>query len=79
MNTIFDWMTIGLFGFLVILYLQRSSLEEPVDRVWHYVPPALACALANYFGNHGQSYLAVGLMVAVAAYVYYVLKPGRGR
>jgi hypothetical protein len=40
MNTIFDWITIGLFGFLVILYLQRSTLDKPVDRVWHYVPPA---------------------------------------
>lgn len=77
MNTIFDWITIGLFGFLVILYLQRSTRDEPVDRVWHYVPPAVGCALANYFGNHGETYLAVGLMVAVAAYVYHFLKPGR--
>lgn len=75
MDTIFDWISILLFSGVVILYLQRSAAAEPTDTVWHYLPPAVGCASANYFGNHDWPALATGLVVLTIAYVYYVLKP----
>lgn len=78
MQTIFDWLTVLTFAGLAVLYLQRSSMEEPQDRVWHYLPPAVGCALVNYVGNEGYSVLAALGLVAVLAYVYYVLKPRSG-
>jgi hypothetical protein len=31
--------------------------------------------VANYLGNHGQDWVAVGIIVAVVGYILYVLKP----
>jgi putative exporter of polyketide antibiotics len=74
-STIYDAVTIGAFAFLAILYLQRSSATEPRDRIVHYVPPALGCALANWLGNNHQELLAVIVIAAVVAYTLLVLKP----
>ncbi len=76
METIFDWLTVLTFAGLAILYLQRSAAPEPQDRVWQYLPPAIGCSLVNYFGNQGYTVLAALGLVAVLAYIYYVLKPG---
>lgn len=75
METIFDWLTVLIFAGLAVLYLQRSAADEPEDSPWHYLPPAAACAGANYAGNNGYPFLASGLMLSVLVYVYYVLKP----
>lgn len=74
METIWDWLTVFLFAGLATLLLQRSSEEVPRDKLWHYAPPALACAVANYLGNHGQPIIAGLLLVGVVAYVFVVLK-----
>jgi hypothetical protein len=57
------------------LFLQRSSADEPKDKIYHYAPAAVGCALANYLGNSGQDVLAMLVIGAIAAYVWYVLKP----
>jgi hypothetical protein len=76
LETAYDWVTVGIFAALVVLFLQRSVGEERAgDTVWHYLPPAAGCAGANYFGNEGQHVLAILLLVAVAAYTALVLKP----
>ena len=75
MNTIYDLITIGLFAGLAILFLQRSSSHEPKDRIVHYVPPAIGCALANWLGNEHQDLVAVVVIGAVVVYTVYVLKP----
>lgn len=77
METIYDWVTVLLFAGLITLFLQRSSMDEPPDTIWHYIPPAIACALANYLGNEGYAIPAVAVLVAGAAYVVKVLKPMR--
>lgn len=74
METVWDWLTIFIFAGLVTLLLQRSSEEEPRDKLWQYFPPALACAVANYLGNEGIVWAAVLILVAVVAYVVIVLK-----
>jgi hypothetical protein len=62
---------------LATLFLQRSMAETTVDRIWHYIPPAIGCAVANQLGNADWHLPAVALLVGTVAYIYYVLKPGR--
>lgn len=76
METIFDWVTVAVFAALVVLFLQRSMSPGPAkDTVWHYLPAALGCAVANYLGNHDQEALAVAIIGAVILYTVFVLKP----
>lgn len=76
METVYDWITIAIFGGLVVLFLHRSVAEtEPKDTIYHYLPPAIGCAIANYVGNHGQGPLSAAIVLAVLAYVVLILKP----
>ena len=75
MQTVYDWLTIAIFAGLITLFLQRSSADEPKDKLYQYFPPAIGCAVANYLGNHDQDVIAILVIVAVAVYVWYVLKP----
>ena len=75
MKTIYDWMTIAVFAGLITLFLNRSASEEPSDKLIHYAPAAIGCAVINYLGNNGYQVLAWGLLAALAAYVWYILKP----
>lgn len=61
--------------------LQRSSEEVLRDKLWHYAPPAIGCAVSNYLGNKGiedgmtiLQVLAGGLLVGVVVYIFTVLK-----
>ena len=75
METAYDWITVGIFAGLIVLFLQRSTAEVQVDRVIDYLPPAVLCALANYLGNNGYHILAVPMIVTIPIYVWIVLKP----
>ena len=75
METPFDWLTLMVFTGLVVLLLQRSSQEEPGDKLWQYAPPAIGCAVVNWLGNEGYVLPAVLGLVAVIAYIFYVLRP----
>ena len=75
METVYDWLTVAIFGGLITLFLQRSSAAEPQDKMWQYFPPAIGCAIANYLGNHGQDVAAWAVIAVIAGYVWYVLKP----
>ncbi len=79
METVYDWMTLAIFAGLIVLFLQRSSMDEPPDRIWDYLPPAIGCAVANYLGNEGYSLFAVLCIAAVLGYIALVLKPFRAR
>ena len=80
METVYDWITVAIFGGLVVLFLHRSVQPgEPQDHILQYLPPAIGCAIANYVGNHVDppfggvaSFLIV---VAVLVYIVIVLKP----
>ena len=76
MDTVYDWITMIIFAGLVILFLQRSvGPAHPTDKIYHYLPPALGCAAANYLGNHGQRWAAIALTIAVVGYILFVIKP----
>ena len=74
METVWDWLTIFIFAGLVTLLLQRSSEDRPKDKLWQYLPAALACAFANYLGNHGVAWAAVTILIGLVVYVFIVLK-----
>lgn len=75
MQTIYDWVTIAAFAALITLFLNRSTSETPSDKLIHYAPAAIGCAVANYLGNNGYHLLAVAVIAALALYVWFVLKP----
>lgn len=75
METVFDWITIALFAALCVLFLQRSVMQQPNDRMLTYLPAAAGCALTNWLGNAGFIIPAVVLCMAVMVYIFYVLKP----
>ena len=76
MTTIYDWVTLAIFGGLVVLFLQRSMANaEDQDPIYHYLPPAIGCAVANYLGNHGEETAAIAIIVAIVGYVIFVMKP----
>jgi hypothetical protein len=76
METVYDWITLAIFGGMVVLFLHRSTQEEPPkDTLLQYLPPAVGCALANYVGNHGQGPLSALIVVAVLVYIALVLRP----
>lgn len=75
METVYDWVTVAVFAGLAVLFLQRSSEDAPSDKIVHYLPPAIGCAVSNYLGNEGYALPAVALLVGVMAYINFVLKP----
>jgi hypothetical protein len=74
MHTFWDWISVLAFAGLATLLLQRSTEEEPPDKLWQYFPPAVGCALVNYIGNKGYHVLAGLLFAAVIAYIFVFLK-----
>jgi uncharacterized membrane protein (UPF0136 family) len=79
MQTIYDWVSLGIFAGLVVLFLQRSTGERDERDVSlvYYLGAGLACAVANYLGNQGQDIAAVAVLIATAAFIVVFLKPFR--
>jgi hypothetical protein len=76
LSTIYDLITVALFAGLVILFLQRSTeAESAQDKIIHYLPPAVGCAVANWLGNNHQDAWAIAALIGVVVYSYLVLKP----
>jgi hypothetical protein len=77
METIYDWVSLAIFAGLIVLFLQRSTSENADKDVslLYYLAPGVGCAVGNYFGNHGQQVIAVALLVATVAFIFYFLKP----
>ena len=69
MKTIFDFVTVGLFGVLVLYFVFLTDREP--SRLKHFLVSAAVFAVANQVGNAGEQVLA-GALVA-AGVVYAVL------
>jgi hypothetical protein len=76
MKTIYDWLAMAFFCWIVVVYLKRSvGHVVGGDRIYHYLPPSLCCAASNYFGNHGSSLGAVVFLAVAVAYFLYFVRP----
>ena len=75
MQTVYDWLTLGIFAGLLVLFLQRSSAEAPRDSLVHYLIAGAGCAVVNYLGNEGMHLLAVLGFLALLAFIQWTLKP----
>ena len=75
MQTVYDWVTLGIFAGLIVLFLQRSTAEEPSDSLLHYLIAGVGCAIVNYLGNEGMHVAAIIGLVGVLAFIQGKLKP----
>lgn len=76
METVFDWITVAIFAGLIVLFMQRSTGDEPPsDSIWQYLAASLGCAVANYLGNGGHALLGVLVIVATLGYIVWFLRP----
>ena len=77
MHTAYDWISIGIFTVLIVLFLQRSTspAETVKDPFWMYLAGGIGCAIANYLGNLGMHLPAVLATAATVAFIFYFLKP----
>lgn len=76
MSTIYDWVTVGLFAALIVLFLQRSTgREHKGDSLWKYLVAGLGCAAANWLGNNDQQIAALLVLAGTIGFVVVVLKP----
>jgi len=80
METVYDWVTIGLFAALVVLFLQRSMADEGTDHndnILLYLVAGAGCGAVNFLGNRGMNIPAVLLLACTVAFALYFLKPFR--
>ena len=77
METVYDWVSLAIFAGLIVLFLQRSVGEraEKDASLLYYLAAGVGCAVANYFGNHGQDLVAILLLVVTVVFVILFLKP----
>ena len=77
METIYDWVCLGIFAGLVVLFLQRSVGDEAEhnDSLLFYLAAGVGCAVVNYFGNHGQDVVAILLLALTLGFIVRFLKP----
>ena len=79
MDTIYDWVCLGIFAGLIVLFLERSMKPGPEggDSLLLYLVAGIFCAVANYFGNQGQNTVAIALIFGTIGFIFYFLKPFR--
>jgi len=77
LETVYDWVSLAMFAGLIVLFLQRSTSDRAEKDVslLYYLGAGVGCAIADYLGNHGQDLLAVLLLAATAAFIFFFLKP----
>jgi len=77
METVYDWVSLAIFAGLIVLFLQRSTSDRADKDVslLYYLGAGVGCAVGDYLGNHGQDLLAILLLVATVAFIFYFLKP----
>ena len=77
MSTIWDFVSIGIFAGLIVLFLQRSMAKElpSADPMWRYLVAAVGCAITNYLGNEVNGIAAALALLATLFFILYELRP----
>jgi hypothetical protein len=81
MESVYDWVSLAIFAGLIVLFLQRSTSDQSDKDVslLYYLGAGVGCAAADYLGNHGEDVLAILVLAATVAFIFYYLKPLRLR
>lgn len=81
METVYDWVTVGIFAGLVVLFLQRSVGPER-DSMWPYLAASVMCMLINQVGNEAVDtgdllthVSAIAGIIGILAFVHHFLRP----
>lgn len=76
MQTAFDWLALVLFSALAMVFLSRSiGKSVPGDRVVHYLPGAIGCAVGNLLGNAGHELWASVVLALAIGYSVVRIRP----
>ena len=82
METAYDWVTLGIFAGIIVLFLQRSINPVPNDEKWRYFLPSVSVAALNQVGNAAYEsnkaiyhVLAILGIVGTLVMIQYLLKP----
>ena len=77
METAYDWITIGIFAALIVLFMQRSTsdLEPGADPIWKYLVAGVGCGVSNYLGNSEWHLPAILMIIGTIAFTFYSLQP----
>jgi hypothetical protein len=75
LETAYDWVTLGMFAGIIVLFLQRSVHPVPNDEKWRYFVPSVSVAVLNQVGNQGHHFLAILGIIGTAAMIQYLLRP----
>jgi hypothetical protein len=75
LETAYDWVTLGIFAGIIVLFLQRSMNPVPNDKMWRYFLPSVSVAVLNQVGNAGYHLLAILGIVGTLAMIQYLLRP----
>jgi Ca2+/Na+ antiporter len=77
METAYDWITVGIFAGLIVLFMQRSTNQDESvdDPLWMYLAAGVGCGVANFLGNKEMHLPAILAIVATLAFVLHFLKP----
>jgi uncharacterized membrane protein YjjP (DUF1212 family) len=73
--------SLAIFAGLIVTFLQRSTGDRTHKdaSLLYYLAAGIGCAVANYFGNHGQDAIAIAILVATVGFIIYFLNPFRLR
>lgn len=79
MSSVYDWVSLAIFAGLVVLFLQRATSDRADEDVslFYYLGAAVACAIGDYLGNHGQDLVGGVVLAAAVGFIIYYLKPFR--
>ena len=72
MKTIFDFITVGLFGVLVLYFVFLTDRQP--SKLTHFLVYAAVFAVANQVGNAGSQLLAYALIAAGVVYAVLTVR-----
>jgi hypothetical protein len=78
METAYDWVSVTIFGGLIVLFMSRATSEDDDEAALSIAPylfAGLGCAVGNYFGNQENHPLAVFILGATLVGVVHFVHP----
>lgn len=75
METIYDFVTVGLFVAIIGMYFHFNQKED--QDLKYYILPSIGLAIANQVGNDLSDIAAIAMIGAIVYYLYaYIYNRG---